>query len=185
MDALARACEDYFYNFDPQVDMPLAAAEALGVGLLSPALIDLACLRRDDRSEICALVPQVFAELGRAFPSGPAAAFTRAREVARECLGGRLSLDEGVVRLMRFLMKEPSCGDTYCHDYGDILVFQETHHALHCERCQTAGTIPYYFPDNDDAAIAAFLEFLLELADSDHDCRNTAAVSTGGREDWA
>ncbi len=173
MDALARACEDYFYNFDPGADVPLAAAEALSAGLMSPALIDLACLRRDDRSEICTLVPQVYAELGRVFPARPAAAFARAKEVARECLGGRLSLDEGVVRLTRFLMKEPSCGDTYCHDYGDILVFQETHHALHCPRCQAAGTIPHYFPDND-AAVAAFLEFLQELADSDHGCRITA-----------
>ncbi|WP_091028952.1 hypothetical protein [Glycomyces harbinensis] len=184
MDALARACEDYFYDFDPWMDVPLAAAESLSAGLMSQALIDLACLRRDDRSEICALVPQVFAELGRAFPSGPAAAFARAKEVAQECLGGRLSLEEGVARLTRFLMKEPSCGDTYCHDYGDILVFQETHHALHCQRCQAAGTIPYYFPDND-AAIAAFLEFLQELADSDHDCRNTGAVGSRVREDWA
>jgi hypothetical protein len=35
------------------------------------------------------------------------------------------SLDEGVVRLTRFLMKEPSCGETYCHDYGDILIFED------------------------------------------------------------
>jgi hypothetical protein len=173
MDALVRACEDYFYNLDPRVDVPVVAAEALGAGLVSPALIDLACLRCDDRSEICTLVPQVFAELGRAFPSGPAAAFARAKEVAQECLGGSLSLDEGVVRLTRFLMQEESCGDTYCHDHGDILLFQETHHALHCQRCQAAGTVPYYFPDND-AAIVAFLGFLRGLADSDHDCRLTA-----------
>jgi hypothetical protein len=41
------------------------------------ALIDLVRLRRDDRSEICALVPQVFAGLGRVFRSGPAVAFAR------------------------------------------------------------------------------------------------------------
>jgi hypothetical protein len=77
MDPVARACEDYFYNFDPQVDVPLGAAEVLCSGLMSPALIDLVCLRRDDRSEICALVPRVFAELGRVFRSGPAVAFAR------------------------------------------------------------------------------------------------------------
>jgi hypothetical protein len=40
-------------------------------------------------------------------------------------------------------MQEESCSDTYCHDYGDILLFQETHHARNCRRCQEAGTIPY------------------------------------------
>jgi hypothetical protein len=63
-NALVRACEDYFYNFDPWVDVPVAAAEVLGEGLMSPALIDLACLRHNDRFEICTLIPQVFSELG-------------------------------------------------------------------------------------------------------------------------
>lgn len=48
MDVLVRACVDYFYDFDPGVNVPVAAAEALGEGLMSPALIDLAGMRRDD-----------------------------------------------------------------------------------------------------------------------------------------
>ncbi len=176
MDALARAAEDFLYDFEPRADVPLAAAEALAEGMLSPALIDLACLRRDDRSEIHTLIPQLFNELGRPLPSRPAAAFARAQEAARETLDGARSYDEGLLRLIRFLMQEDSCGDSYCHGYGDILRFEETYHAQgSLLEGQPGEHAPDWFPDND--ALEQFTEFLGWLVDSDHACAGPVATS--------
>jgi hypothetical protein len=168
VDALRRACEDVLYGFDPSVDVPLAAAEVLGEGLMSSALVELACLRRDDLPEIRVLIPAVFTEFGYPLPSAPAAAFARAQETAHACLAGALTTRVGLHRLIKFLMRNESCGDTYCHGHGDILRFQETDHADNCPRCQAAGTVPNWFPNGDMQV--QFHEFLQELAASDHEC---------------
>ncbi|MCC3765164.1 hypothetical protein K3N28_19075 [Glycomyces sp. TRM65418] len=161
-------CEDHYYDFDPRADVPVAAAHALSEDLMLPALVDLACLRHEDRAEIRTLIPQLFTEAGRPLPSKAAAAFARAKAVAQQCLDGLLSPDEAIVPLIRFLMRVPSCGGMYCHDEGDILRFEETHHAGHNLEQPATGTVPDWFPDND--AAEQFREFLHSLTVSDHEC---------------
>jgi hypothetical protein len=85
---LVRVFEDFVFGFGSGVDVPMEAAHALVRGLDSPALVDLAGLRREERLEIRDLIPTAAEQLGFDIEPFKAVFERRVREIAGAYLAG-------------------------------------------------------------------------------------------------
>ncbi len=98
--------EDYLYDLDSALDLPMEAAHALTRGLDSRALAELAGQPRDAAYEVRELVPSVIEELALDLAPLPEAVFTRARETASAYLSGSLRFPLAAMRLTQLLLDE-------------------------------------------------------------------------------
>ncbi|WP_157930622.1 hypothetical protein [Glycomyces xiaoerkulensis] len=103
MEQLKRALEDYLYDLDSDLDLPLEAAHALARGLDSQALRELAGQASDATCEVRELVPSVIEELEVDLSDLPEAVFTRAREAASAYLSGALRFTSAATRMAELL----------------------------------------------------------------------------------
>jgi hypothetical protein len=97
---LRRVFEDFVHGLDAEVDVPMEAAHALIRGLESPALVDLAGLRREERLETRDLIPAVAEDLGFAIDPLKAVIDRRAREVAAAYLAGEREFTDALSAIL-------------------------------------------------------------------------------------
>jgi hypothetical protein len=93
---LMRVFEDFIHRFDRGVDVPMEAAHALTRGLDTPALVELAGMRRDQTLDIEDLIPQVVDELGASIAARGTVVERRAGEIASGYLAGHIAFIDGL-----------------------------------------------------------------------------------------
>lgn len=150
MQRLARVFEDFVYGFDGGVDVPMEAAHALVRGLETPALIELAGLRRDQTLDIRDLVPVVAEQLGTVVPARDAVVEQRVRKIASDYLAGNTGFVDGLSNVLWWFMRYFEEGSFCCCDSMHWLDLWLT-----CVGLEDDWTFWYGSPD---AAEAAFRE---------------------------
>jgi hypothetical protein len=114
---LVRVFEDFVYDFDSGVDVPMEAAHALVRGLDSPALVDLAGLNREERLEIRDLISAVAEQLGFAIEPLIAVLERRAREIAAAYLAGEREFTDALSAILALFWRYRDEGvGYYCCD---------------------------------------------------------------------
>jgi hypothetical protein len=103
VETLRRALEDYLYELDAALDLPMVAAHALARGIDSQALAELASLSKDAAYEIRDLVPTVVEELSIDVSTLPEAVFRKAGEAAHAYLAGDLEFRSAARRVTELM----------------------------------------------------------------------------------
>lgn len=167
---LRRALEDYLYDLNPDLDLPLEAAHALIRGLDSQALRELAGQSPDAIYEVRELVPSVIEELQLALTSLPEATFDRAREVAHAYLTGSVRFTAAATRVTDLLYGEEYLGfadrpDTTYPECEDLWRLNEW---LDAARLGHSNVLGYLF-ESPDAAERYFAGLARAWTDIDED----------------
>ena len=166
VEQLKRALEDYVYNLDPKLDLPMAAAHALIRGLDSQALRELAGQTRDATYEVRELVPSVIEELEVEVSALPQTVFARAREAASAYLSGSLRFTSAATRVTELLYAEDYLRfddrpDTAYPACEDLWLLSEW---LDADNRGYSGSSGYLF-ESPDAAERYFADLARALTD--------------------
>jgi hypothetical protein len=97
----------YVLGYVPAEELPNAAAEALGVGLDSPSLRQLAGAQGDNSEAIIRLLHRAASELSMTIPSVAEAARMYAKRIARDILAATVSPYEGARHLWQVYVRCP------------------------------------------------------------------------------
>ncbi|HEU5128418.1 MAG TPA: hypothetical protein VFU12_10555 [Glycomyces sp.] len=156
--------EDYLYDLDPNLDLPMEAAHALARGLDSRALRELAGQARDATYEVREVVPSVIEELEIGLSDLPEAVFARAREAASAYLAGSLRFTPAATRVAELLLAEDYLGfdnrpDTAYTECENLWLLSEWLDAVNQGYSDSSG----YLFESSDAAERYFADIARAL----------------------
>ncbi|MBO3733712.1 hypothetical protein [Glycomyces niveus] len=116
MQRLVRVFEDFVYDFDGGVDVPMEAAHALARGLDTPALAELAGLDRSQTRDIRDLIPVVAEQLGISLPTREAVVDQRVKETSASYLAGSAGFVDSLSNVLWWFMRYFEDGSSRCCD---------------------------------------------------------------------
>ncbi|THV41990.1 hypothetical protein [Glycomyces buryatensis] len=116
MQQLVRVFEDFVYDFDGGVDVPMEAAHALARGLDTPALVELAGLDRSQTRDIRDLIPVVAGQLGIFLPTREAVVSRRVKETSASYLAGSVGFVDSLSNVLWWFMRYFDDGSSRCCD---------------------------------------------------------------------